>query len=414
MKPKKNQEAEILERTSKNKTKKKSNTLFIAITLFLITVLGTGIFSYLRGLATTDIIRNLVMSGMGSLLVLFLMAQAKEFKEYDYDNHEKEVRFFLIYLVELILAISCAYLPAAGWPFLVVFVSLALFSNALIGLAAGTLLLIISMILSGAAISIFVMYFVCGLIGISLFRRLDDSYKIGIPLLVSVLFLLTAETANIVLYANETLKPELFMIPMMNVIISLILLLIILKLFSALVIYRYRDKYMEINDPECELLVEMKEKSKESYYQAVHTAYFCDRIARKLSLDADAVKTGGYYHRIGMLKDNNTYEHVKEIAEQYEFPPVACEILKEFLDKNSSIKKKETAVLLMSDAVVSSMLFLFAREKTGTLDYEQIIDTVFKKKLETDVLASCDISMDEITRMKNIFKEEKLYYDFLR
>ncbi len=398
----------------KKQKKERNNTTLIAVVLVFFTVFATGAFSFFRNMSTTDLIRNLVISCVGGLLVIFLMAQARIYKEYDYDNYEKEGRFLIMYLLGLAMAVACAYLPPSGWPFLVVFVSLALFSNSLIGLASGTLLLTVTMMLSAAPMAMFVMYFVCGLVGVSLFRKLDDNYKIGIPLLISVMLLTVVETASVVIYANETLKPELFMIPMMNVAMSLILLLIILKVFSAVVIYRYRDKYMEINDPECELLVEMKNKSKESYYQAVHTAYFCDRIARRLNLDADATKAGGYYHKIGMIKDNNSFEQVAEIAIQYVFPPMTGRILQEFLDKKTPIKKKETAVLLMSDAVVSSMLFLFSKESTGTIDYDQVIDTVFKKKLETAVLKDCEISMAELTVMKNIFKEEKLYYDFLR
>lgn len=394
--------------------KERSNTTLIAVVLVFLTVSATGAFSFLRNMSTTDLIRNLVISCVGGLLVIFLMAQARYYKEYDYDNDEKEGRFLAMYLLGLVMAVACAFLPPSGWPFLVVFVSLALFSNSLIGLASGTLLLTVTMMLSAAPMAMFVMYFVCGLVGVSLFRKLDDNYKIGIPLLISVMLLTVVETACVVIYANETLKPELFMIPMMNVVMSLILLLIILKVFSALVIYRYRDKYMEINDPECELLVEMKNKSKESYYQAVHTAYFCDRIARRLNLDADATKAGGYYHKIGMIKDDNSFEQVAEIAIQYMFPPMTGRILQEFLDKKTPITKKETAVLLMSDAVVSSILFLFSKEPSGTIDYEQVIDTVFKKKLETAVLKDCEISMAELTLMKKIFKEEKLYYDFLR
>ena len=39
---------------------------------------------------------------------------------------------------------------------------------------------------------------------------------------------------------------------------------------------------MEINDPECPLLVQLKELSKEEYYHAIHTAYLGDKVARLL------------------------------------------------------------------------------------------------------------------------------------
>lgn len=388
--------------------------VFFLTVMFFITVLFSCLFSFLKGLGMAEIIRNTVMIGIGSLALLMLFAQAREKKAFDYDNGENPGRFLVIYLFCLVLASSCGYLPAAGWPFLAVFVVLSLFSNTLIGICAGTVLLAVSVLLSGSGIEIFLMYFLCGVAGSVLFRGLDQTYRIGIPLAASLLLLLTAETACVVLYENEHLKFALFQIPLLNVLISLILLLIILKIFSAAVIFRYRDKYMEINDPECALLVELKNKSKEEYYQAVHTAYFCDRIARRLDLDADALKAGGYYHRIGLLSGENTWEEVEKLTTAYHFPPAVNDLLKEYLDRSTTIKSKETAVLMLSDAVVSSMLFLFARNQGGSIDYNQVIETVFKKKLETPLLWECTISMEEITRMKNLFKEEKLYYDFLR
>lgn len=127
----------------------------------------------------------------------------------------------------------------------------------------------------------------------------------------------------------------------------------------------------------------------------------------------DAAKTGGYYRRIGILKGENTWETVGGIAKEYAFPKEAVRILREFLDKTAPIKQKETAVLLMSDAVISSILYLFA-QNSDVPDYDKIIDTVFKQKLESNVLQVCSITLEELYRMKKIFKEEKLYYDFLR
>lgn len=399
-------------KTAKDKLRYGKNICLSAAVMFSATMLSMCTCSYVKGLDGSDIIRNTVMSGIGIFTVLLFMAQAKADRLFDYDNGEHLLRFMVVYLICLALSFACAYLPAAGWSYLAVFVFLVLFSNLQIGMTAGAVLLAVSVLLSGNGAEVFILYFVCGLAGASLFKGLNEAYKIGIPVVVSLLFLLTGETATVVLYANETLKPELFLIPLINVIISLVLLLIILRVFFALVIYKYRNKYLEINDQECALLVELKEKSKEEYYQAVHTAYFCERVCRSFFLDSNAAKTGGYYCHIGILKEEDTWETVSEIASEYAFPPEAVRILRELLDKTVPIRQKETVVVLMSDAVISSILYL--QKKNETLDYDKIIDTVFKQKLESGVLKACSITLDELNRMKTIFKEEKLYYDFLR
>lgn len=397
-----------------NKDTQGLGTFFILVIMFFVTILGTGFFSFLYGQEEAVIIRNSVASGMGIGIVLFLMAQAKEYHLYDYDNRAYYGRFFLCYLAGFLLAAGCAKLPAGGWPFVPLFVLLGLFSNSLIGVCAAGCLLMISILLSGAGIGIYFLYFVSGTASVSVFRKLDENYKVGIPTIVSLTVLTVSLTAELVIFENAKLSLELFLIPFMNVVITGILLLVILKIFSYLVIYKYRDRYMEINDPECPLLVELKEKSREEYYKAVHTAYLSDKIAKKLKLDDKVVKAGGYYHRIGSLRGENTWENVESIGKEYRFPPEVLVVLKEYLEKNSKIVRKETAVLYFADAVVNSILFMMAKDESAALDYDQIIDTVFKKKQESSRFQDCEISIWELNAMKNIFKEEKLYYDFLR
>lgn len=396
-----------------NKENQGLKTFFISVAMFFITTLGVGLFSYLFGMEDAQILRNSIVSAMGIGVVLFLMAQSKECDLYDYDNKAYYGRFFVCYLCGFILAVGCGKLPAGGWPFVPLFVLLALFSNTLIGICCGLMLLMMSLLLSGAGIEIFFLYFTSGTAAVCVFRNLDQNFKVGVPIMLSLAMLMVSETANIVLFVNEKLNFEQFMIPIINVTITAIFLIGILKLFSYLVINKYRDRYMEINDPECPLLVELKNVSREEYYKAVHTAYLSDKIAKKLGLDAQVTKAGGYYHKIGSLHGENNWEHVEQIGAEYRFPPEVLEVLKEYLAPDGKIIKKEASVIYFAEAIVSSILFLLEKEESK-LDYDQIIDTVFKKKQESNTFRECELSIYELNQMKKIFKEEKLYYDFLR
>lgn len=379
---------------------------FCALLLFLTTTAGTFLLCLFRGCQAVDILRDVILSGIGCFGVLFVMAQTDGGQLY-------WPRFTALYALCLLLAAACSYLPFAGWPFLTVFVLLSLFSNVLTGICAGGLLLSISTLLAGCGIEVFVLYFTCGLIGCGLFSRLRDKERFIAPVLLSVLFLFVGETACVVLYANETLKWELFLVPFVNAVLNIVLLLLLLKLFSNLIIYRYRNKYMEINDQECSLLVELKACSREEYYRAVHTAYFCGRIAGKLNLDADAAKAGGYYHRIGLLRGEINWQNTQELLEPYEFPPAAVRLLEEYLESGHSLKSKEAAVLLFSDTVIASIMGLLKQEPEKKIDYDRLIEEIFQKELRSFALARCDITMEELTGMRNTFQEEKLYYDFL-
>lgn len=383
--------------------------------ILLLTVLISGIAAYLYGNSKEEIVKIVILAFVSAGCVIFVMEECRIQKSFLFDNGENLWRFTILYLLFLAGSMIFCMLPVGGWPYLAIFVGLMLFSNQLTAMCAGSTLLLISVLLSAQASPvIFVIYFISGMVGILLFSGLDESFKVGLPLMISLPAQFVCLCLHDVLMANEVLNAEMFVIPIVNTLVSLIFLLILLKFFSFSIIYRTRDAYMDINDPECPLLVELKEFSKEEYFHAIHTAYLCDRIAKRLNLDDAAAKAGGYYHKIGVLKGEGSFENARQILEGYQFPDKVMVILKEYLGKEEHIVSKETAVLLISDTVISSISYLFSKDADVQLDYEKLIQAVFKKKLESGILNYSDISVYELEEMKKILLEEKLYYDFLR
>ena len=125
-------------------------------------------------------------------------------------------------------------------------------------------------------------------------------------------------------------------------------------------------------------------------------------------------RAGGYYHKIGLLKGQNTWENTKQVLTEAEFPEQVHVILKEYLDKDERIHSKETVILLISDTVISSISYLFSKDPTAQLDYEKLVQAVFKKNEENGLIRYSQISLGELEEMKKILAEERLYYDFLR
>lgn len=384
------------------------NSILVVITVLLVT--AGGFFKHTGG---AELLRNAFLAGTGAFLTCFLFLSEKDRLSEKNTPPARTCCFVISYGICLVVSLCCAFLPPAGWPFLVVFVMMSLFCGFLPGICGGISFLTFSVLLSGADVGVFALYALTGLLGACLFSRLDEKYRIALPLFVSLSFLFAAETACVVLFANETLKWELFLIPALNVIISLILLLILLKVYSGMEIFKYRIKYLEINDQEFELLVNIKEKDKNAYYRAVHAAYFSERIAQALSLDADAAKTAAYYANAGILY-KEPEKDLEDAFVSYGFPPYARQLLRELTGKNTGIRHKEAAVVYMADAVISSILYLFEKKQDTKTDYAAFIETVFQKKWESGSLKNSELTFAEWNRMKKIFKEEKLYYDFLR
>lgn len=404
LKRKKKQEAE--EAMEENRRKITWHILVPEIVCIILAVTGIFGVSLWRQKAMDEILSNMVLGAVGVAVLGFHVRQAYLERELDYDNGVHYFRFWTCFLMGLAGAFVCAFLPVAGWPFMPIFVLLALFANMSTGILAASVLLLISVMLSGAANTTFMLYFLTGLFAVTLFRHLNDNFKIGSKMFLSLLCQLLCETAVVVLLANERLSVELFVIPLANIIISGILLLGILKVFSTIVFYKYREKYLELNDTENTILAEYRTTSKGDYMHSIHTAYFCERIAVKLSMDIEALKCAGYYHKVG--------ESHPEILEEQDFPPAVKEILSEYFDKKNPVTKKETAVLMCADTMMTTIQYLISKSEEKGLNYDYIIDNVFKRFADTGTFFQCNITLKDFKTMENIFKEEKLYYDFLR
>ena len=371
--------------------------------------------AYLYGKSVYDIVKIAIWVAIMAGISVFVMSMCRYQETYLFDNGKNPHRFMVLYPVFLIASVLFPMLPVSGWPYLAVFAGLLLFSNKIISLCSASTLLLISVLLTeNSGLEDFLVYFIAGVVSICLFSCIDEKFQVVIPLLLSSLMQFLCLCVKDVLLVNEKLQLEMFLIPVANVLVSLILLLIILKVFSHLIIYRNQELYLDINDPECKLIIELKDYSKKEYYHAVHTAYLCDRIAKRLQLDEDATKAAGYYHKIGLIKGKNDWEHTKEILEEHGFPEKVCDILKEYLDRKEAIVSKETVVLLFADTIISSICYLFEKDKEVQIDYEKLIPAVFKKKEESGIIKHSNITLRELEEMKKILLEEKLYYDFLR
>lgn len=334
----------------------------------------------------------------------FFYRKSYYWQELDYNNDENILRFFICYLIGIIMAFGCSILPIGGWPYLFLFIMLSLFSNMNLGILFGCSCLLISIMLSNSGINAFLIYFVSGVFGIALFHKINEKFRLKEAFFLAMLCLLVCETANTILIENAKPDFEFFVIPVTNIIISSILMIGLLKYFYARVIYQYRDRYLEMCDADNQILTRFKSRNRSAYMHGVHTAYFCERIGKKLGLDSYALKCASNYYKIGSA--------LPDLMKQENFPPKVNAILNEYMNRKNGVKLKESAVLITSDLVVSVIKMVQAK-KSEEVDYDKVIDSVFKKILDEDTFCNCEITMNELEIMKNLFKEEKLYYDFL-
>lgn len=387
---------------------------FQEILMFLLTIIYSVLAAYLYEKTVIEIAGIAILAGAGFGCVWFAMEQSIENESFLYDNDEHLWRFVVIYLLSFGGSVLFPIIPAGGWPYLVIFVGLMFFSNRMIGLSAGCVLLMITVLIEGNGIVSFLNYFISGLVGILVFSYIYESFKIWFPLMISLMIQAVCLLVQELLLAEGAMSIRELLVPALNLLFCLILLLLLLKYFSASLVYRNRDLYMEINDPEHPILVELKSFSKEEYYHAIHTAYLCDRIGKHLGLQDRVIKACGYYHRIGVLKGENNWENLQVILKEQNFPEEVQSVLREYMDDAERVISKEAVVLMICDSLVSSISYLFSQEPSAQLEYSPIINLVLKETIESGKINHSAVSFGEIQKIRRILLKEQLYYEFLR
>ncbi len=410
------QSGEDKEETIQNETKEdrgENRILSVFLWLFL-SFLPTVILLFARIAHMQSVSMGaMAQTAAAGLVFLFVILFCESKHIWKYNNEQHKLRFALIFLGCICLMLFCCMIPPLLWLYLPIGVSLMLFSHRPQAISGLLLLLTAQYYLCGMTAEVFVTMTLIGLSGILLFGFLDEEFLFGMPLFAAMLL------QTLLLFSMEySVRGEFifrtFVFTGTNLLVSFLLLTGLLKYLSFRVLHKSTDRFSEINDPEFELLVQLKEKNLRAYYHAVHTAHFCEKLAEKIGADPQLCKAGGYYHKIGRMRGQSNLVNALKIAEEYSFPPSLISLLREYGSKNTTLRSKEAAIVLISDAMVSSVMFLFEKNKDARLNYEQLVSVVFAKQLESGYLDECDLTMSELSTIKRCFMEEKLYYDFLR
>lgn len=396
----------------------KGQKIITFIFMILVSVSSICLFSYFLYEKT---FRDIFLLG----IVAFICTGCTEFSfiysninnDLNYDNGKHFFRFFIIDVLGLLSGCIFPLIPITGWVFPVIALALSLFSNSITGITAYTGFLAICIYLSNESIFSFVIFLIAGIVFILLFDHLGKDFKIGIPSLIAVLLYSAIIMTKVIFTSKGFPGYEELLIPGINIGISIILLLTILRLYCSIVVDKEKNRYIDINDQEFELLLKYKEKDEDIYYNAIHNAYFADKYARIRGMDPDLLKNAGYYHKIIMNECKEQHVTLEEICGKYKFPETAVNLLHEYAYKSGKYSQKETTAIYLIDSVVSSLMYVIDNKedkKEKNIEYDKLAVAVIRRKINGGTLNNSELTMSDIADMEKMFTGEKLYYDFLR
>ena len=394
--------------------KPRSGRVKFYILLALVSIAAVGVEFFFFKLPEAKAIQDLAIVLLGQVVVVFAYEAGLVYSSMFSGDRNMPAMFYITYILLIPASVVMSAMPVTAWPVAVIYLLLTIVSNIPCGIAGGSMCLFIAAASSqDAGIYPFVyVYLLAGIAASILVAHLDERFKVAGPVCITEIILLAGLGVTIITTVNA-FSIEMLIYPTVNLAVTLILSLFILKAFSAKVIFKQEDKYIELNDPECMLLNELKKVSPEDYHKTVHVVYFCDRVSAALGLDIPKVKCAGLYHRVGVIGGKYNWENTKAVCEEQNLPEEVMTILKEFEDPDTPMVQPETAVLFMCECIVSSIQYLFAKNSEVKLDYPVLVEAIFNQRRDSGLFRQCDLSLRQYELMKKVFMEEKLYYDFL-
>lgn len=333
----------------------------------------------------------------------------------DYDNEKHFVRFLLFFLLFLCVSIGLAFVPVTIWPIPVMAVCIMLFSNQVTGILCAGLFTTISVMASGQSVYTFALYFLVSIVTVLVFYGIDESVKMGFPLFISLSAIAVVEMTFLFLSGGTTVSLDFLSLAIANLVLCGLLLVIVLKVFYTSVIFKDRDYFLSINDTEYPVMKQAKEKNKDVYMHAVHTAYLCDKLATALDIQAPEIKTAAYYHRIGeAFMEHPEEAYYEKLCEENKFPPAATALVLECSKTSGEVHSLESCIVSIADAMISSIVYMFHRDPDLKPDYETIIQRLINQKIEQGMFLTADVTYRQVSIIQKTLLKETLYYDFLR
>lgn len=329
-------------------------------------------------------------------------------------NQGHEKRSLILYFVGLAISSLYAFIPFYAVPFGFLAIILVIFSNSYFGYIMYLSYLCLYNCFFTRSMEEFIVLLLIGALGSTLFATLNKEFRYGGALCSYLIMDFALYFLVFLSDSNTCLVGDFILYSAIRIFVLFILLTILMKIMNDSFICKNDHFYVSINDPDHELLISLKYIDENAYFHAVHTAYLSDKAARLIHADASLAKALGYYHRIGLLQGEDNIQNTLTVAATYHFPEELQNAMREFGIKNTEHVSKEAAIVQICDALVSSLTYLFQKDLNAQLNYEKIIDVIIKKKLDCNDLASCDLTLCELTQIKKGLVEEKLYYDFLR
>lgn len=382
----------------------------MTIVMYLVTFALIGVTSLMKGKSLGDIIANILISIVCITVIVFYLTKERINRV----NFTRQLscygRIINVYWLLFIFSFILTFVPSDIRPMFIIGIVMTLVSNEYLGILFQIYLSIMMTLISTDSIEVLVFYLLSGLVGCCVAKYFVQKKN----MLYAAVIMLTANLAltGILEYIqNDMINSKYIISSLLCTFGGIVAIILALPYIYYRVDNKLKAKLLRITDPDYELIVMLRNYSKDLYEHSYRVAKLSERIAYKIGADSLLAKTGGYYHKIGKLEGRDYVKHGVEIAISYSFPQEVVDIIKQHTGRNQSPRSVEAAIVMLSDTIISAFEYLDDKQNELVYDKNMVIDQVIDTKLDKDMLDDSGLTLKMFRDIKKCFKQEENIYD---
>ncbi|MFA9377522.1 MAG: HDIG domain-containing metalloprotein [Lachnotalea sp.] len=382
----------------------------MTLLMYVVTIVLVAVGSLLKGEAFGYIAANVFISLVCITIILLYLKKIRINKI----NFTKQLasygRIINIYVILFVFSFLLTFAPSAIRPMFIIGIIMTLVSNEYLGMLFQIYISIIITLITADSIEILVFYLLSGMVGCVVAKYFSQRKFI----LYAIIIMLTTNLAlsgMLEYLKNGTISIKYIISSLIVTFGGILVIVLALPYIYYRIDNKLRGKLQEISAPDYELIVMLKNYSKELYNHSLKVAKLSERVAYKIGADSLLAKTGGYYHKIGKLEGKDYVNCGVEIARSYSFPEEVVDIIKQHTGRHQCPKSIEAAIVMMSDTIITAFEYLDDKQNEMVYDKDLVVEQVINTKLEKDMLDNSGLTLKMFRDIKKCFKQEENIYD---
>ncbi len=166
---------------------------------------------------------------------------------------------------------------------------------------------------------------------------------------------------------------------------------------------KIEENYARFITSDAPLMKRLNDEKPNTYRHSLLIGILSEKAAKKIGANETLAKAGGFYHEIGKLEKGDYIEEGVQLAMLQELPTPLVNIIKQQNGKIEKPDSKESAIVLLSDSIITTIKYFEKQPNELRRSNDKIIDNIFKVRLEQGILEKVPLTLNEFHTLKEFY-----------